>query len=180
VESGLILAVRALEEVIDKWRVPTVESAAAGGPAHVTALYPWLDAPVQSQDLDRLKGILESVEPLTLTFDRLDRFPTGVLFLALTAESEHAVRRLTSHLMQEYPDCPPYGGEHPDPHPHLTVACGCPDDLDAMEPDVALALRDRLPFTTVCDSVVVMERQPTGRWHQAHRIGLGGPSAATS
>jgi hypothetical protein len=83
------------------------------------------------------------------------------------------VRRLTRLLMREYPECVPYGGEHPDPHPHLTVACGSPTDLDAIEQQVEQALRDRLPFTTVCDRLVVMEQQPTGRWRQAHDVGLG-------
>jgi 2'-5' RNA ligase len=169
----LVLTVRELEEVIDRWRVPTVASAAAGGPAHVTALYPWLDAPVRPADVERLAGVLRAVEPITLSFDRLDRFPTGVLFLALTQDSEQDVRRLTRLLTREYPDCVPYGGEHPDPHPHLTVACGSPSELDAIEQQVEQALRAQLPFTTVCDRLVVMEQQPTGRWRQAHDVGLG-------
>jgi 2'-5' RNA ligase len=173
VESGLVLTVRPLEPLIDPWRVPTVPSAAAGGPAHVTVLYPWREAPVSQVDRERLTVVLRGSKPITLTFDRLDRFPTGVLFLSLAQESAGAVRRLTKQLVNEYPDCLPYGGEHPDPHPHLTVACGSDSELDEIEPQVQAALRDVLPFTTVSDHVVLMEQQPTGRWHQAHHVLLG-------
>jgi 2'-5' RNA ligase len=158
VESGLIPTVRSVEEVINQWRAATVESAAAGGPAHVTALYPWRDAPVPSADLEHLAEVLRKCEPVTLTFDRLDRFPSGVL---------------TRLLMAEYPECLPYGGEHLDPHPHLTVACGSASELDEIEPQVLQALRGRLPLTTIIEAVVVMEQLSTGRWNEAHCIGLG-------
>jgi 2'-5' RNA ligase superfamily protein len=172
-ESGLVLTVPSVEPVIDRWRVATVEAAAAGGPAHVTALYPWRNAPVPSADLEHLAGVLHEVDPIPLTFDRLDRFPTGVLFLALAPESENAVRRLTQLLVSAYPDHPPYGGEHPDPHPHLTVACGSNDELDELELQVSAALHDLLPLSIIADRLVVMERQASGRWHQGHSVRLG-------
>jgi 2'-5' RNA ligase superfamily len=175
-ESGLVLTVRSVEPAIDRWRVATVEAAAAGGPAHVTALYPWRDAPVPAPELDHLNDVLRNVRPITLTFDRLERFSSGVLFLALTEESAAAVRQLTRLLVSAYPECPPYGGEHPDPHPHLTVACGTADELDEIEAQVRVALRHVLPLSAVADGVVVMERQESGRWHQAHHVPFGAGS----
>jgi 2'-5' RNA ligase len=172
-ESGLILTVRSLEPLIDRWRLPTVESAAAGGPAHVTALYPWRAAPVPGDEIEHLANVLRVVEPIPLTFDRLDRFPSGVLFLALTQDSELAVRRLTRLLVSQYPDCVPYGGEHPDPHPHLTVASGSSDELDQIQPQVQTAMEGVLPLRVLADHVTVMERQPDGRWHQGHHLSLG-------
>ncbi len=171
-ESGLVVTVQELEPLIDRWRLATVESAAAGGPAHVTALYPWLDAPVSDEQLAELAGRLQECPPVSLTFDRVDRFPKGVLFLSLDDRSEREMRRLTRLLTDAYPECPPYGGEHPDPHPHLTVACGTPDQLDVIEPGVSGALGDSLPFTTIATEVVVMELHRDGRWVQAHRLPL--------
>lgn len=169
-----MLAVPAVGPLIDRWRLATVESAAQGGPPHVTALYPWIDAPVGEQSLADVADALASCEPVALTFDRLDRFPSGVLYLALDHESEQAVRRLTAHLMRHYPECLPYGGEFPDPHPHLTVAQGAPRDLDAIATEVADALEPHLPFRATVDHLVVMERNAESRWIQAHCVALGG------
>src|SRR5438445_566237 len=100
-------------------------------------LYPWLDAPVAPEHVDELASVLKECQPLTLTFDRLERFPTGVLFLALDDRSEPMMRRLSRTLMDAYPTCPPYGGEFPDPHPHLTIATGTAEELDEIQPQVA-------------------------------------------
>ena len=172
-ESGLVVTVQTLEPFVDRWRIATVESAAAGGPAHVTALYPWLDAPVAPENLVELASVLKECQPLTLTFDRLERFSTGVLFLALDDRSEPVMRRLSRKLMDAYPSCPPYGGEFPDPHPHLTIATGTAEELDEIEPQVADALRPLLPYTITAAEIVVMEQQADGRWVQAHRVPLG-------
>ncbi len=105
--------------------------------------------------------------------DRPGRFPEGVLFLALSEESDASVRALTRLLVKSFPACVPYGGAHPDPHPHVTVAMGSPSELDAIQGEVAVALDVLLPMTFVRREVVVMEQQPDGTWSQAHRVALG-------
>lgn len=152
-----------------------MESAAAGGPAHVTVLYPWLDAPVGREQLQELTTVLNDCPAVSLTFDRLERFPSGVLFLALEAQSEQRMRQLSRRLMDAYPDCLPYGGEFPDPHPHLTIAKGTEEELDEIEPQLARALQPLLPYAITATEVVVMEEQSDGRWVQAHRVPLAGP-----
>jgi len=177
-EAGLVFAVPELEPVLDRWRIATVESAAAGGPAHVTALFPWSEAPVSRQHLTELAEHLRQFGPVTLTFNRLDRFDKGVLFLALSDSAESQMRLLTRALVDAFPEFIPYGGEHPDPHPHLTVACGAHEELDEIEPQVAQALAPLLPYTVLRTEVVVMEQQPDGRWVQAHRVPLGSAPAS--
>jgi hypothetical protein len=122
--------------------------------------------------LSELSKVLGQCPPVRLTFDRLDRFEKGVLFLALDKGSEQAARRLTQTLMHAYPQCLPYGGEHADPHPHLTVALGTTGELDGIEPDVTTALVGLLPYEVTCVEVTLMEQQPDGRWVQAHRFPL--------
>jgi 2'-5' RNA ligase len=175
VESGLVVTVDELAPIVDRWRLPTVPSAALGGPVHVTILYPWVDAPASSANLARLAQVLADVAPAALTFDRLERFPSGVLYLALDAASERQCRSLAARVRTAFPDCIPYGGEHPDPTPHLTVAMA--DDgeaLDLIEAEVATSLRSLLPHNALMEELTVMARAEDDRWTRAHQIPLLG------
>jgi hypothetical protein len=174
VTSALVVVVNELATAIDRWRLPTVRSAAAGAPAHVTALSPWRSSPVSQLDVMKLATVVATIPAMTLTFDRLDRFPKGVLFLSLIEASTAAVRDLTRTLLRHYPECVPYGGEHPDPHPHLTVACGTNAELDIIEAEVEPAISGRLPFTVCRDEVEIIELQTSGRWLRTHRLPLRG------
>lgn len=168
-----MLVVPGLTEHVDRWRLPTVPSAGAGGPVHITALYPWLSTPT-ADDFDQLQAVLGLVGPITLTLDRLERFPGGVLYLALAPEAHHACRHLSHLLMQAFPDCIPYDGEHPDPHPHVTVALGTDAALDVIEAEMEPVLAPLLPFEVTIQQMTVMERQHDGCWRQRRRCGLAG------
>src|SRR6478609_6635048 len=53
--SALVITVPAAEPVVGPWRLQYDPSAAAGMPAHVTVLYPWLAASaIDDHVLDRL------------------------------------------------------------------------------------------------------------------------------
>ncbi len=66
-ESGLVLQLSDLATVVDRWRLPTVPTAAAGGPVHVTALYPWLAAPTTPEQRTELAEVLADQSPVELT-----------------------------------------------------------------------------------------------------------------
>ncbi|PPK92284.1 2'-5' RNA ligase superfamily protein [Kineococcus xinjiangensis] len=170
-ETGLVLTVPALAPLVDRWRLTTVPSAALGGPVHVTALYPWLPAPAYGEGLARLRDLARDLAPLTLAFERLGTFPSGVLHLH--PEPEDDVRHLARTLQAAFPQCPPYGGQFPDPVPHLTVATAPPEALPDLEREVRNALAPHLPVIATVDHLTVMEQQDDGRWLQAHHIGLG-------
>lgn len=172
--TGLVLVVPELTEVVDRWRLPTVPSAAAGGPVHVTALYPWAATPTEN-DLEKLATVLDQIPPITLTLDRLERFAGGVLYLALAPDAHQACRQLTTVLMDAFPECIPYHGEHPDPHPHVTVAMGTDQELDVIEAEMGPVLAAVLPLEPMIGEVTVMERRPDGCWYQGHRLGIGRP-----
>ena len=178
VESGLVMAVDELAALVDRWRVPTVPSAALGGPAHVTVLYPWVDAPVATSDLDRLEVQLADVRPMTLRFDRLERFPSGVLYLALDAPSEQRCRSLASLVGSAFPSCIPYNNEHPDPTPHLTIAMSDDDAvLDRITSEVGEALAPSLPYVATIPQLTVMTQAPDQRWHRTHHVPLLGDAS---
>lgn len=170
-ESGLVLAVPRLTGVVDRWRLGTVPVAALGVPAHVTALYPWVPAPATDESLARLRESVRALAPVTLTFRELGTFPSGVLYLR--PEPEDQVRHLSQVLQSAFPGCLPYGGEFPDPVPHLTVAFTEPAALPELQRDVEEALAGDLPVTVTVTHLTVMEQQHDGRWIEAHHVGLG-------
>lgn len=170
-ESGLVLAIPSLAGVLDRWRHQTVPMATLGVPAHVTALYPWVPAPATGQALARLQESVRGLAPLTLTFSQLGTFPSGVLYLR--PEPEDEVRHLSQVLQSAFPECLPYGGEFPDPVPHLTVALTQPDALAELRRDAEEGLASELPVTAKVTHLTVMEQQHDGRWREAHHVGLG-------
>jgi len=177
-ESGLILAVPSLTSVIGPWRA-TVPSAAGGGsPPHVTLLYPWLPAPTSPQQRAELRQVLTRIEAITLAFSHLDRFPSGVLFLTLTDEADTAVRAVTRQLVAAFPACLPYGGEFPDPHPHLTVALGTHAELDVIQSAVEGAVVAFMNKPVTVADVTVMERGTDDLWREVHYVRMGPEKAS--
>ncbi|NAZ82725.1 2'-5' RNA ligase family protein [Kineococcus sp. R8] len=170
--TGLVLTVPALAPVLDRTSLPTVPTAAAGAPPHVTVLFPWVPGPVAPADLARLETAVRGAGAVTLTFARLGTFADGgVLFLRPDPEEE--VRRLVHRVLAAFPDQLPYGGRHGDPVPHLTVALAAPAELPDLEREVAAALAPQLPVTVTVAHLSVLEQVPGGRWHETHRVSLG-------
>ena len=110
---------------------------------------------------------------VALTFTHLERFPSGVLFLALDQTSAAAVSAITRQLVAGFPSCVPYGGEFPDPHPHLTVALGTHPELDIIQSHAANALAPFLHAPFALTHATVMEQDRDRLWQQAHTIRLG-------
>lgn len=85
--------------------------------AHVTALGPFVDHLDETTDAT-VAAIAAQVEPFDFTLARLDTFPNGIIHLL--PEPADGFARLTSLLIEAFPDHPPYGGDFP-PVPHLTL-----------------------------------------------------------
>jgi 2'-5' RNA ligase len=86
--------------------------------AHITALGPFLP------DLDdaaaaTLARIAATTTPFDVALTRLDTFANGVIHLV--PEPDLPFRDLTARLLEEFPECPPYGNQFPDTRPHLTL-----------------------------------------------------------
>jgi 2'-5' RNA ligase superfamily len=168
--SALVIPVPAIESAVARWRDRFDPSAAAGMPAHITVLYPFLD---QSQLGDavaqELRSLCESHTQPAVTFERTGRFPS---LLYLAPEPASSLIQLTQRVVQRWPETPPYGGAFDDVIPHSTVAHGDNDLLDSIEAEV----RASLPIRTVLSEVVlfVFDGQ---RWETRERFPLGSTPA---
>jgi 2'-5' RNA ligase len=137
-QTGLIAAVAAAEPVVGPARSAYDGSAPYGVPAHVTVLFPFLrhDA-VDAAVLAGLGRICASVPAFDVSFAEVRRWP-GVAYLA--PDPDPPFRELTRAVAARWPDHQPYGGEFEDVVPHLTIAEGDDEVLDAAQRMVGAGL----------------------------------------
>jgi 2'-5' RNA ligase len=123
--TAILITVPELAPYTDRWRsvsrstarphVPLTELI----PPHVTVLVPWVAEPTEA-DAERLTEAVASFEPFELSFPTAGQFPNGTAWLR--PEPFDTVRSLLQAVLTTFSECRPYGGEFPDPHPHLTIS----------------------------------------------------------
>lgn len=126
-------------------------------PPHITVMWPFIspgtldDGPDETllrQTADRLRQICRSISPFTVTLDRYGTFPGGVLYLA--PHDPAPIIALHGHILAQFPEYPPYGGEYGELVPHMTLGIFAPEDVAAIAGRLPLEplafLVDRLCF----------------------------------
>lgn len=166
--SAVVVPVPAAEPVVGAARARFDRSAAAGVPAHVTVVFPFLPQTGVTPEAVAELGALVAAEPTpTVTFARCRRFP-GVLWL--DPEPADPFVRLTRALVARWPEAPPYGGAYGDDvTPHLTVT---ETASEAEMAEVERALEPSLPLTTVLPEAVLLGFDGS-RWSVRHRFAFG-------
>lgn len=155
-QTALIVRVDAAEPLVGPWRQRLDPSAAAGVPAHVTVLYPFLDS--SRIDAAELRWLVGQHAAFTCRFEECRRFP-GVLYLA--PEPGQPFRALTGAVAARWPEAQPYGGEFDDVVPHLTIADRQPA---AVLDEVEAAVAPGLPVTAQVETVTLLVCDGQ-RWH---------------
>jgi 2'-5' RNA ligase len=123
--TAILIAVPELAAFTDRWRSVSYSSArpqlplSALIPPHVTVLVPWVQDP-SPEDVQRLTEAVADVAPFDLSFRAAGQFPNGTAWLM--PEPYDEVLALVNAVLFAFPECPPYGGEHLEPHPHLTIS----------------------------------------------------------
>jgi 2'-5' RNA ligase len=159
-QSGLIVRVPEAEPLVRAWRDRLDPSARAGVPAHVTVLFPFLDADRIDQGVCAAIGeVLGRQQSFEARFDHCGRFP-GVLYLA--PEPDTHFRRLTEAVVERWPENPPFGGQFDDVVPHLTVAQG---QDEAVVEKAEADLLTGLPIVAQVSAVDLLVHDGT-RWRQ--------------
>src|SRR5262249_62369631 len=110
----------AAEPAVAEHRAKLDSSARDGVPAHVTVLYPFLSpALLDDAVLASLAQLFAGVPPFAFTLDRVAWFGDAVVYLGPADPAPF--RALTDLAFAGFPSCPPYGGEHAEVVPHLTI-----------------------------------------------------------
>ncbi|MEU8712230.1 2'-5' RNA ligase family protein [Streptomyces sp. NPDC048663] len=166
-QSGLIVRVPEAEPLVGAWRDTLDPSSRAGVPAHVTVLFPFLDASRVDERVHRAIGeVVGGQQPFEARFEQCGRFP-GVLYLA--PDPDTGFRRLTEAIVERWPENPPFGGQFDDAVPHLTVAQG---QTEAVMRKAEADLLAGLPVVAQISAVELLVHDGT-RWRKRATFPLG-------
>jgi len=170
-QSALLIPVPEVEALVGEWRSLYDPSAAAGVPAHITLLYPFVPrSGIDDALLADLRVHFAKVRPFAYRFPAYARFP-GIVYLA--PEPALPFRRIIADLVARFPDYPPYGGAHDEVVPHLTVA-DRRDRLDlVLMQRIERGLGPQLPRAAHATEVWLMTERRK-RWSRKARFPLGG------
>ena len=156
--SALVVVVAEAEPLISAHRLLHDPMAARGVPAHVTVLHPFRSVVDEATARD-VAVIASRIESFDATLSSVDRFPGAVLFLS--PEPLERFKQMTRTFVDAFPDCPPYGGAFPDPHPHLTVG----SRIDAVTADsLERLIAPGLPLSTRVEQLTLLVEDDEGQW----------------
>ena len=170
--TAIDIEVPEAEPLVAPFRARFDPSAAEGMPAHITLLYPFLDQDrIDDRVLDVLRQCFAGFAPIRYRLATIRRFGSQVLYLA--PDPDEPFRRLTQSIWDRFPETPPFGGQHPDIIPHLTIAnVADPAQFAAIADEFAQAAAGRLPIAVSASEVVLMEIVD-GRWQRRTGFRLG-------
>ncbi len=147
-ETAVLALVPEAEPVVGEHRRRLDPTTAAGVPAHVTVLYPFVPpGEVTTTTVVALRAALAPVAPFPCTFAATGWFGEDLLWLAPSASASFG--QLTARVWRAFPEQVPYGGEH-EPHPHLTVGYRSHAPLDVLRA-AEEQIVPRLPVVTRVD-----------------------------
>jgi 2'-5' RNA ligase len=165
-QSALLIPVPEADRVVGRWRHVHDPVAAAGVPAHITLVVPWLPPSEMTEaDLAELDSRLSDVKAFDFELTHVDWFGRRVLWIA--PEPAAPFLELTTRLAEQF-GTPPWEGEFDEIVPHLTVAhAGGGADLGP----IAAAVRASLPLRCHAGEIWVMVGDGA-RWTRRHRTQL--------
>jgi len=156
--TALIIAVPEAEPYVAELRLAHDSSAPLGVPAHITILFPF--APAEGLDEAALGDVIAAHAAFAFDLATVEHFGDVVTYLA-PVPAEPFVELMRA-VEARWPEYPPYGGQHAEPVPHLTVG------------ECRLELTLPLPLACRAHEVLLLEEeQPGGRFIVRRRLPLG-------
>lgn len=171
-QSALLVPVPAAERLVGAARAVHDPVAAAGVPAHVTLIAPWVEPAALDDELPLadLREALAGVAAFAFDLAEVGWFSDRVLWLAPTPAGPFV--ELTAALAARFGTAP-WAGKFDEIVPHLTVGhAPLPGSLDQLAAD----LKAGLPLSCRAEEVWVMVAEST-RWQLRFRVPLSAPTA---
>ncbi|MGE0170933.1 2'-5' RNA ligase family protein [Nocardioides sp.] len=118
--TALLLPVPPADPILAAVAAQYPRTVRAGVPAHLTALYPFLDHEQLSETtLDGCTRIAAELAPFSVEFSRCATEPG---MICLVPEPDENARRVIQLCEDEWPSVRPYGGKYASNSPHVSVA----------------------------------------------------------
>jgi 2'-5' RNA ligase len=168
-ESALLVPVPEAEPCVRRHRFRYDSVALRGVPAHITVVFPFMPpAAITDETLGRVRQVLTRFSAFRFSLTRLQRFPEGALYLA--PDPAEPFVRLTTALVERFPEYPAYGGAYADVIPHLTIA----QLPEVATPDEVSDIRRSLPIPCEAREILLMVENEDHQWHMRFRFALDG------
>jgi 2'-5' RNA ligase len=165
-ETALLVPVPVAESLVSELRREYDPSAAAGVPAHVTVMVPFLTPKeLDAEVIAELQALIGAVPAFGFELAAVGWFGRTVLYLAPEPSEPFVV--MTEQIADAFGTAP-YSGDYDDIVPHLTVAHAS-DGVELMA--VADRLRPGLPLLCRAEEVWLMESDAAA-WRRRERIAL--------
>jgi len=174
--TAILITVPELAAYTDRWRSVSRSSARPHVPLtelippHVTVLVPWVVEPT-ADDVERLRAVTRSVQPFELSFPSAGQFPNGTAWLR--PEPFDEVSALLKAVFAAFPECPPYGGEFAEPHPHLTISSSSQGGPGVVAEAQAALAAEPAPVVQLTE-LGLWREDKNGVWSQFDAVPLGG------
>jgi 2'-5' RNA ligase len=165
--SALVVLIPEVEVLVAAIRQRYDPMAVRGVAAHVTVLFPFV-SPIDDATVGIVGAVCRQHPPFTAEFAAVDQFPGLVVWLQ--PEPSEPFSALTSAMVAEFPQCPPYGGSIAEPVPHLTVADGVNATTAAT---LRVELEPGLPIRSRVNELALLLEDKAGRWTVARTWPLG-------
>lgn len=168
-ESAVIVQVPEAEPCVGALRERFDASVKLGVPAHITVLVPFMSPErITKEILQAAQAALSSVCSFSFSLSRVARFPATAY---LAPEPAEPFITLTQSLVRQFPQYPPFCGEHDSIIPHLTVANSNEAEAEIAARDLDFVLQAHGAIHCSCCSVALLENS-SGQWRQMHSFAL--------
>jgi 2'-5' RNA ligase len=146
-------------------------SAAAGMPAHITVLYPFLPPDeIDAAAFDALGKAILQFATFDFSLTAVRQFDPGVLYLQ--PEPDEPFRQITRAVWACCPQTPPYRGQYGQIVPHLTVAdVGEAQLRDRITAEFIKLADGKLPVRARTGEVALMEKR-RARWQVSYQLSV--------
>jgi len=167
--SAFIVRVPEAERIVHRLRTHYDPRAAAGMPAHIVILSPFMAPELISGGVtERARNVFSSFSPFTFVLKEIGRWPeTAILF----AYPPHCFIDMTNAISEEFPDYPPYAEMYDEIVPHMTIADGNADNAHIAEHKLKTILDRHGPIESKCTVVDLIENS-SGTWKTMHTFSL--------
>ena len=167
--SAFIVRVPEAEPYVAELRWRYDASAQLGVPAHITILFPFMEAAqISDAVLERAAQAIRGVPCFAFQFSSVGRFPE-VAYLAPQPTAPFV--ELAKALAAAFPEFPPYEGRHATVVPHLTVATGTEEGAEYASKLLSMSLAENGPIQSRCAGVALLENS-AGHWKEMHWLSL--------